>query len=53
MSYQWTSATKPFIEDPASEGSGVSGPGRLLQYCRACSTASLTGLTYKKHRKYL
>jgi len=37
---------KPFKEDPVSEGSGVSGAGRLVQYFSACKTASLTGFTY-------
>ena len=46
-------ANKPLIEDPASEGSGVSGPGRLLQYCRACSTVSLTGFTYIEYKEHL
>lgn len=42
--------TRPFIEDPASDASGVSSPGRVLQHSGAWNTVSLTGFTYKKHK---
>lgn len=38
--------SKPLIEDRASEHSKASVSLRLLQSCKACSTVSLTGLTY-------
>lgn len=44
----YTTDHLPLVEDPASEGSQESEPGRLFQHCNACNTESLTGFTYEK-----